>query len=158
MTEKWRFSWRLQLIKDLWDYDDLNQFYAEFFCLLFINCFFFYLRPTPTTTTSQPRSSGRRGTSPPLTSSTTVRTPSSRSQSSEDGPPLDVLPDNEIVCHRRGVFIHPTECNRFVLCAPVSRNTEQGLKGRILNCPANQIYLVDIGRCMKGDRSQCKQL
>ncbi|XP_022662471.1 flocculation protein FLO11-like isoform X1 [Varroa destructor] len=66
-------------------------------------------------------------------------------------PPLIVIDKDTIDCNKRGVFIHPNDCTKFVVCAP----GKNGLKGFVHNCPAETIYVTALGRCLRGDRKTC---
>ncbi|XP_023211106.1 mucin-5AC-like isoform X1 [Centruroides sculpturatus] len=126
-----------------------------------------YVPPITTTTIiPPPRSSGRRRTNGrrpttarPITTTrrpttTTTRRPRTTPSTADDVEPLTITSSGGVECNKRGIYRHPDDCSRFVVCAPSSRSST-GFKGRMLNCPASQIFLEDIGRCMKGDKGTC---
>ncbi|GIY98464.1 chitotriosidase-1 [Caerostris extrusa] len=69
-------------------------------------------------------------------------------------PALALLPDGRITCLRRGVYPHPKDCSRFLVCVPAEQNEDE-YDGFIHDCPKNTLFIDSKGRCVPGDRSTC---
>ncbi|XP_071042934.1 endochitinase [Parasteatoda tepidariorum] len=68
-------------------------------------------------------------------------------------PALALLPDGSVTCLRRGVYIHPKDCAKFIVCVPAEDSDE--FDGFIHDCPKNSYYMEHKGRCLPGDRTDC---
>lgn len=96
-------------------------------------------RPEPTTTTTTPR----------------PREVESISTVDESGPPVSIDSAGNAKCGRRGVHPHPGTCGQFVVCAPTSR-TGKELRAFVHHCPAEQVFVVGVGRCRPGNKEKCE--
>ncbi|RWS26301.1 chitinase-like protein 1 [Leptotrombidium deliense] len=127
------------------------------------------VRSTPDIgTTSRPLRRGRprRPSSAPSSSFqvTTPRKPiteapvtpaveSSNSASDHSGPAVVIEKSGQISCGRRGVHPHPNSCAQFVVCAP--GKTANTLRSYTHHCPAEQLFVKEVGRCRPGNRALC---
>ncbi|GFQ89316.1 probable chitinase 10, partial [Trichonephila clavata] len=69
-------------------------------------------------------------------------------------PALALLPDGRITCLRRGVYPHPKDCAKFLVCVPAEQSEDE-YDGFIHDCPKNTFFVDKKGRCAPGDRSAC---
>lgn len=69
------------------------------------------------------------------------------------GPALALLPDGGVTCLRRGVYPHPKDCSKFLVCVPSVASSE--LDGFIHDCPQDTYFMEHKSRCMPGDRKKC---
>ncbi|XP_076310082.1 uncharacterized protein LOC143225125 isoform X2 [Tachypleus tridentatus] len=119
---------------------------------------------TSTTTTTTPRPYSR----PITTTSTTIATTTKRFRPTKRrrittttttttpelaGPPV-IANGEDIECLQRGLFRHPHDCGRFVVCAP--SDTEGYFRSFVHKCPADRIFMEEIGRCTFGDKDNCQ--
>jgi hypothetical protein len=130
--------------------------------------------PTPTTTTTTTRAPPtqrrvgrpRRPIPQPLPSpiATTTQRPQRRPVPTEvtnppstqfDGPAVFSENDGKLGCSKRGVYAHPTNCGMFVVCAPASRSSK-GLRSLTHHCPADQVFVQEVGRCRPGNKDKCE--
>ena len=82
--------------------------------------------------------------------------PPSGTDADNSGP--SVLVDSstgKATCSRRGVHGHPDSCGQFVVCAPASRATKE-LQAFVHHCPADQVFVKDVGRCRPGNKERCE--
>ena len=98
-----------------------------------------------------------RVTSAPVTRSPSVTSTSNKQassgSSSADSEPIVWEPSsNKVTCNRRGVHSHPQSCGQFVVCAP----SKGEIKSIVNHCPAQQVFVKEVGRCKPGDRNTCK--
>ena len=127
----------------------------------------------PTTTTRQPpttqpprRSSRPRRplpqpvpNSPPVTTQRPNRRPTATATEAPvtqfEGPAIFSENDGKIGCGKRGVHAHPNSCGMFVVCAPTSRSNKN-LRALTHHCPADQVFVQDVGRCRPGNKDRCE--
>ncbi|XP_013779449.1 mucin-5AC-like [Limulus polyphemus] len=119
---------------------------------------------TSTTTTTTPRPSTRSITTTSTTIATTTKTsrPIKRRRTTTTtttttpelvGPSV-IANGEDIECLQRGLFRHPHDCGRFVVCAP--SDTEGYFRSFVHKCPADRIFMEEIGRCTFGDKDNCQ--
>ena len=127
-----------------------------------------------TTTTTTPRPTVRRNQfgpprgRRPIPQSTTQATTSTprptRRQTTEaatippekfDGPSVFAENNGNLGCSKRGVYAHPSNCGMFVVCAPASRSNKT-LRSYTHHCPAEQVFVQEIGRCRPGNKDKCE--
>jgi len=116
--------------------------------------------PTSPPATSAPRYTqrGNRGRRPEPSSTTTTPRPrevESISTADESGPAVSIDSAGNAKCGRRGVHPHPATCGQFVVCAPTSR-TGKELRAHLHHCPAEQVFVVGVGRCRPGNKEKCE--
>jgi hypothetical protein len=99
-------------------------------------------QPVPQTT----QRPNRRPTQPPTTEAPATQF---------DGPAIFAENDGKIGCNKRGVHAHPSSCGMFVVCAPASRANKQ-LRALTHHCPADQVFVQEVGRCRPGNKDRCE--
>ncbi|CAL1282555.1 unnamed protein product [Larinioides sclopetarius] len=72
-------------------------------------------------------------------------------------PALALLPDGSITCLRRGVYPHPKDCAKFLVCVPAEQSEDE-YDGFIHDCPKNTYFIDKKGRCVPGDMSTCSDI
>lgn len=99
------------------------------------------------------------------TTSTTTRRPQKRLEESPpvvatnaenfNGPAVFANKEGGLGCSKRGVFAHPESCGMFVVCAPAGRG-KKGMRTLTHHCPADQVFVQDVGRCRPGNKDRCE--
>ena len=100
-------------------------------------------------------------TTTPKTSTTTTTTTTTRRPyiapaiDTFNGPSVFSNTDNSLGCSKRGVFAHPESCGMFVVCAPAGRG-KKGFRTLTHHCPADQVFVEEVGRCRPGNKDRCE--
>lgn len=95
------------------------------------------------------------------TTTTTTRRPTRVQEYSEpvmdnfNGPAVFSEKEGGLGCSKRGVFAHPDSCGMFVVCAPAGRG-KKGMRTLTHHCPADQVFVQEVGRCRPGNKDKCQ--